>query len=242
MITIGIVTTAPERHSAARALLLALRSVLKAGIIEAVVLDQSGIADGAPLGMPVTLWRSGFVRSVGEARQRLVDRLIGAGLETHDVIVFLDDDVQIVDDGWLDALTAPLSNAMITGAGGRFVTPDWHTEPATIPGWVDFVGGGWCAIRASLFLDGLEFDPGYVGCYWEDVDLNLQVKAAYGRAAWYCGDIGLAHDDTARPERERQRWYAQNRSRCRQKWAGKGLVLHEIAGALRLDETAHDGV
>lgn len=173
----------------------------------------------------VTAWHSSQYTSYAAAVQRMIDRLIGAGLRPEDVIVLLNDDLRVLANDWLDSLMGPLEHergVVISGALGSFITDDWHTRPAP-PGPVDFVGAGWAAYRAALFLAGVEFDHAYSGCYWEDVDVCLQARSR-GYVVWGGDGSRFRHDGSAGATAPRQALYEQNRARARARWEAQHIT------------------
>lgn len=200
-----------------------------------IVLDQAS-TDGTPAILREWTERSCRYRVVrseqqvsgGAARQRLVD-LLTSDLRIYDVLVFLDDDVEAAQSGWLGRLLDPFARAevLVSGANGRIVTRDWLTLPGEGQA-IDYVGGGWMAVRATAFLKaGIEWSHDYPNTYYEDVDFCLQVTAL-GTKVWNCGDVGLRHEHGITSALQSE-WVARNREICRRKWTGRGLVLHETA-------------
>jgi hypothetical protein len=116
-----------------------------------------------------------------------------------------------------ELLSALKPGVAISGAEGRIVTPDFYTQPAAkLPGPVDYVGGGWCAVQGSVFLSGVQFDTGYDGTYWVDVDLCYQVTQRRLGTIWGCGEIGLLHESASTPAQHG--WQEINRRRFMEKW------------------------
>lgn len=191
--------------------------------------ERLAVLSAAGMAWWFTAWTSGQFLSSAAARQRMVDWLIGAGLKRGDSVIFLDDDVFPVEDNWLKRLIRGLDQGDVCGHDGRFITPDWQTRPGTmyeLPGEVDYVGGGWCAVRSTVFLSGVEFDQQFIGTYWEDVDLCLQVQARTG-IVWGLGDAGLEHRHVGELIPTSLRYAEMNRDYARQKWAGRGLIKAE---------------
>lgn len=149
-------------------------------------------------------------------------RFCGEPFGAEDVIVYLDDDVQVVGHDWLRLLCEPLMGAYsISGVAGRRVTEDVWTEVATGDA-VQYVSGGWCAIRGDVFLDGISFCTDYFPNYWEDVHMGLECKAK-GKKLIAVGDIGLVHDDNP-PNRDMaavSKAITENRIKFAEKWGLK---------------------
>lgn len=156
--------------------------------------------------------------SEAEARQRQVEQVIRNGLRPDDTLVFLNDDLQVIEPGWLGSLMAALTPGIaVSGAEGRIVTPDFYTRASDqLPGPVDYVGGGWCAVRGHVFLSGVQFDTRYDGTYWVDVDLCYQITQRRLGAIWGCGEIGLVHESASTTDQHG--WQEINRRVFREKW------------------------
>jgi len=148
-------------------------------------------------------------------RTFLVDRLL-PDLQPNDQLVFLDDDVEVLDRYWLWRLCAPLSREYgISGVGGRNITPDFLTE-ATTDRHPDYVSGGWCAIRGDVFLDGITWDLRFNPCYYEDIDFCWESRAK-GKLITCVSDVGLRHEHT--PNEAAAQLVAVNRQKFIEKWA-----------------------
>jgi GT2 family glycosyltransferase len=148
----------------------------------------------------------------GGARQVMVDGYLATGLQADDVIVFLDDDIEIMHPDWLPKLIAPLAgDYSISGVEGRKLGAYMPYPQCNEP---DYVSGGWCAIRGDVFLDGCRFDDRYFPNYWEDVDLCYQARAKGKRIACV-GNVGLRHAEklptaiNALLENNRAKFYAK---------------------------------
>jgi len=226
VITVGIVTH--NRREALARLLTSphYEAALPDGALTLVLDQASDAATAAWLRMWAKeardrrrVWHTGIVDDLARARQWLVDFTSTTldRLREEDVMVFLDDDIEPIASGWLAELLAALErpDVQIAGAGGWRITPDWLVEPAPhVPGLVDYVGGGWCAVRGAVF-QAVRFDRDFVRCYWEDADLCLPVRAL-GGLVWGCGDIGLVHHSES--DGAQHAWQEINRARMRAKW------------------------
>jgi GT2 family glycosyltransferase len=148
-------------------------------------------------------------------RQHLVNQLLDTGLERDDQLVFLDDDVEVLDRTWLWKLCSPLAGEYsISGVDGRKITPDYLTEPDCIA--PDYVSGGWAAFRADVFLDGCQFDvERFSPNYWEDCDIQFQARAI-GKQIKCVGEIGLRHIHP--PSEAATQLVAINRLKFMEKW------------------------
>lgn len=178
-------------------------------------------------GMDVKLFKApkrGLKSALGVAggRQWLLDRLKAASY-----IMFLDDDVKVLDPDWFDPLLRALHRhptVGIVGPGGAFVRMDWSGFVSGAPGRVDVVAGYCQLFRAELALQlGCRLEQGYNPFWHEDSDFCLQARAL----GWevFCAPAGLIHKpshsgDSAGAER-------RNFELFRQRWKGKGLVRAE---------------
>lgn len=154
---------------------------------------------------------------------------VGAAKSASDIIVFLNDDIQISDLDWLDALIAPFSDESVGIVGCRLVYPwdgDWdqvkvggesQLQHAGIgltvdPGWnaynirqempeglVHAVTGACLAIRRTLFNELGGFHEGYKNGA-EDVELCLQAWR-HGSTVWYTPHATLIHHESQSPGR-----------------------------------------
>lgn len=145
----------------------------------------------------------------------------------HDTIIFLDSDVVIMDDRWLDVLGKALEpeNVGLVGPGGSMVLPDWSNFTAAMPNTeCDCVSGACQAFKREV-LKVAHLDTEY-GMFWtEDSDFCMQIReAGYDILCVPCGVLhepGESGDVPGLHERNLQRF--------RDKWAGKGLTKAEGA-------------
>lgn len=148
----------------------------------------------------------------GGARQHMVDYFIGKGLKTDDILVFLDDDIEILETGWLEKLIKPLSEGFqLSGVEGRKLTKKMpRLERKTF----DYLSGGWLACAGEVFIYACQFDEQFFPNYWEDADLSFQAKQRGFKLACV-GDIGLRHDERLKAgaaellEQNRTKFYAK---------------------------------
>jgi GT2 family glycosyltransferase len=149
-------------------------------------------------------------------------RFCGEAFGSEDAIIFLDDDVIVCDQDWIRQLCEPLlAEYSISGVAGRRVTEDVWTEAATGDA-VQYVSGGWCAIRGDVFLDGIFHCTDYFPNYWEDVHMGLECKAK-GKKLIAVGYCGLEHDDNP-PNRDMaavSKAIMENRIRFAKRWGLK---------------------
>jgi GT2 family glycosyltransferase len=133
-------------------------------------------------------------------------------------IVYLDDDIEVLDAGWLPKLIDPLwTMYSICGVEGRRVQRDGLTVAATDD--IDYVSGGWCAIRGDVFAAGCMFDEQFNPNYYEDVDLCFQARMK-GMSIRSVGNVGLRHEHPTTPSAATLA--DLNRGKFLQKW-GYGL-------------------
>jgi GT2 family glycosyltransferase len=129
----------------------------------------------------------------GGARQHIVDYLFAHGLNKDDIIVFLDDDIEVIEMRWLERLIAPLAEGYsISGVEGRKLT---KKMPKPEKQHFDYVSGGWMATKGEIFTYKCRFDERYFPNYWEDADLCFQAKQ-HGFKIACVGNVGLKHDET----------------------------------------------
>lgn len=114
-------------------------------------------------------------------------------------IIYLDDDIQVTRESWLMRLVRPFVDPLvgIVGVDGRRIDAEGWSHPAHDES-VDYVSGGWCAIRAEVFLSGCMFDMRFNPNYYEDADLCFQAKAA-GWQIRIAGNTGLVHEPHSFP-------------------------------------------
>ncbi len=142
-----------------------------------------------------------------------------------DILCFLDSDVTVANDTWVDVLTMALrpENVGIVGPGGSFVRPGWAGFRAGYPGEVDVIAGFCQAFKREVVRAGAALDTGY-GQFWhEDSDFCLQVRslgwdvmcvpAPVRHSPGHSGDTVGAHDE--------------NLKRFADRWRGYGLVKIE---------------
>lgn len=182
------------------------------------------------------VWQSWQNPGVVGGRCRLLDYVL-RGLKRDDILVFLDDDVEVLDGRWLDALVKPIENdpkIAITGAFGVLVQPGWadyvQGVPA-VPCRVDVVSQSHTAVAAHLFLDGVEFDLSLGFVWHEDTVLCMEAHAR-GYEVFYVGtpeSIGLKHDPHRKDREAYDRLYWRNWEKIKERYAWRGLVLFERA-------------
>lgn len=168
----------------------------------------------------LVIWDGLYDYGTAGGRQRMVDWCRGKRLTAIDIIVLLNDDVIIRSAAWLQQLVHPIqiNRADICGTQAWFAKlHDWtepvpNSEPA--PSLV-YVGDNQLAIRGSVFLTGLDFDPQFNPAYW-DVDFCLAAaRRGFRVASVETPDV--AHADHPVSEYLAQITY-RNRERFLEKW------------------------
>jgi GT2 family glycosyltransferase len=177
-----------------------------------IILNQGG--SKIKVSRKATVYNSETNLGCAGGRKFLVDSLLEYGLERDDQLVFLDDDVEVLDRYWLWKLCSPLSREYsISGVDGRRITSDGMSVPdCENP---QYLSGGWCAIRGDVFLDEINFDILYSPNYFEDCDIGMQCLAK-GKKLFCTGDIGLRHLHP--PSEETAKLLAINFEKFRLKW------------------------
>lgn len=162
----------------------------------------------------------------------------GARKAKNLILVFLNDDIEIDQEDWLDQLIEPFGDSNIGIVGCRLIYPDGQIQHSGVffeapdghlsaynrtwdqdSGPVPAVTGACLAIRKELF-DTLEgFDIGYRNGY-EDVDLCLRA-ALHHKQVWYTADCTLTHHESQSGPR---RWehVNENVERLQQLWSVTG--------------------
>lgn len=183
------------------------------------------------------VWVSWQNPGVVGGRCRLLDYVL-RDLKPEDIVVFLDDDVEVIERGWLYRLVEPITkdreHVAITGAFGVLVQPGWadyvQGVPA-VPCRVDVVSQSHTAVAAHLFLDGVEFDLSLGFVWHEDTVLCMEAHAR-GYEVFYVGtpeSIGLKHDPHRKDREAYDRLYWRNWEKIKERYAWRGLVLFERA-------------
>jgi GT2 family glycosyltransferase len=150
---------------------------------------------------------------------------------TGEYLIFLDSDVEIIAEDWIERAMEMLEpeNVGMVGPAGSFVqwTPDGAAFVPAIPGECDVVAG-WCQVFKREVLEaGVRLDLGYGMFYEEDSDFCLQIRAA-GWDVFTYNNSGLRHmPGQSGAARVANR--SQTLSRMRTKWQGKGLIREEGA-------------
>lgn len=176
------------------------------------------------------IWHSSQNVGIVRGHQRQVDWLLGRGLLSDDIVVFLDDDVHPIRSGWLRSLVEPLlfPRVAVAGAYGATIKEGWegYNPPPTKPGLVDVVSQSHMAVNAQLLLTGFEFPYELGACWHEDAFLCLWA-IEQGYKVWYTGtpeSVGLYHE---RKHKEPDALYNKNWELVRARFAGGGWVTWE---------------
>lgn len=196
-----------------------------------LVMDNGSTKDMPDYQLPNILY-SGYSQNRGVAggRNGLIDWALARS--DHDVFVFLDSDIEVIDPSWIARLIKPLEqeNIGVCGVSGSYI--DWSQKHPFVPapvGECDVVSG-WCLAvkREVIDLAGVRMDESYGLFYEEDSDFCMQVRAA-GWDVWCTGDVGLKHTPSNSGANLADR--AATLSRFRDKWHGKALTRGEGAYA-----------
>lgn len=179
-----------------------------------IIVDNGSVAADLQrlrgLGNGVSLIENGCNRYFGEANNIAAERATGRYL------CLLNNDA-FVEDGWLDALLAPLRDQPDIGATGpMFLFPDGRVQEAgaTVdaegypirlgrdgagitsdllePKVVDYISAAALVVERSLFYAVGGFDLGYEPAYYEDTDFCLKLRA-FGRKVLYCPEARVIH-------------------------------------------------
>lgn len=142
-------------------------------------------------GTQITLLLSDTNLGCAGGRRAMAEHVMRDGMQAADCLIFLDDDIVATSDTWIDDLIRPIRSgqADITGYEGWKVTDTFFTRKADD---YDYVGGGRCAIRGGVFLQGCMFDVRFNPNYWEDVDFCLQARER-GCRILEVPTVGLSH-------------------------------------------------
>lgn len=153
-----------------------------------------------------------FAMGCAGARQHMVNYFIGKGLKPDDILIFLDDDIEVLEIGWLEKLIKPLSEGFqLSGVEGRKLTKKMPRHERKN---FDYLSGGWLACAGEVFIYACQFDEQFFPNYWEDADLSFQAKQ-HGFKLACVGNIGLKHIESLKAdtsellESNRAKFYAK---------------------------------
>lgn len=220
-----------NRREAVRRCFESLQATLERKDVQCWVLDNASDdgtllylhSEAAPLLSaevhPFRLLRSGENLGVAGGRAELLK------CATGEIVVFLDSDVTIIDQGWLDKLGKALEpeNVGLVGPGGSMMKADWSGFTAGAPGEVDCVAGFCQAFKREVLELGVALDLEY-GQFWtEDSDFCLQIREAGYDIM--CVPVGVLHSPGHSGDADGLE--QRNLARFCDKWRGKGLVKAE---------------
>lgn len=163
---------------------------------------------------------------VAEGRKILLARALDVPLIwTH--FCFLDSDVVIRDDRWLDKLLAALEpeNVGLVGPFGSFVAPDWTRFIPGVPGPVDCVAGACQLFKREVLGAGVGIDTSYEGFWTEDSQFCLDIRNAGYDVL--CVPIDIEHHPAHSGFGQIEGLHDKHFAMFRERWQGKGLVKAE---------------
>lgn len=140
-------------------------------------------------------------------------------------VVFLDSDVIITDDSWLDILAAALEpeNVGMVGPGGSYMAADWSGFLPGHPGPVDCVNGACQMFKREVLKAGVHLDLNY-GKFWtEDSDFCFQIREAGYDVL--CVPAPILH--TPGESGDEDGLHQRNHDYFVSKWRGKGIARCE---------------
>ncbi len=165
-------------------------------------------------------------------------RNVGAAAADAQLIMFLDDDAELLDPGLLAAVVDRFKADPRLGAMAiRLVDEDGHTQHRHVPrvgAWsaensgpvTHFIGAA-CVVRASTFHEVGGFDPRFFYAM-EESDLSWRLLDA-GWSIWYSADLKAFHPRTA-PSRHHRHAMLTARNRLWMAW--RSLPAPIFAGYL----------
>ncbi|MFD6320407.1 glycosyltransferase family 2 protein [Methylorubrum populi] len=136
----------------------------------------------------------------------------GAAAARGTILLFLNNDIEVLEPGWLTELVAITSDPEIGAVGAKLLYPDGTIQhggivlgiggiaghshlglPGSAPGYfarmvlsqeVSAVTGACLAMRAAVFSEVGGFDAAHLAVAFNDVDLCLKIRAAGYRIVW----------------------------------------------------------
>ncbi len=136
----------------------------------------------------------------------------GAAAARGTILLFLNNDIEVLEPGWLTELVAIASDREIGAVGAKLLYPDGTIQhggivlgiggiaghshlglPGSAPGYfarmvlsqeVSAVTGACLAMRANVFSEVGGFDAAHLAVAFNDVDLCLKIRAAGYRIVW----------------------------------------------------------
>lgn len=175
---------------------------------------------------------------------------VGASAASGEALLFLNDDTEMLTDGWDRILAGLLANPSVGLVGARMVYPDGSIQhggfvfgmdngPQHEGRWMAGndagPGGRWTAVRQAAAVTGAfiairKSDFDLLGGFDEtfavdfaDVDFCLRTRAR-GQAVAYCGAITLLHHESVSRglnlSREKKRRFKREQADLRRRWKG----------------------
>jgi GT2 family glycosyltransferase len=165
-------------------------------------------------------------------------RNIGAAAADARLIMFLDDDAELLDPGLLATVVNRFKADPRLGAMSiRLIDEEGRTQQRHVPrlgrrsaersGPVTYFAGAACVVRAATFLGVDGFDPRFFYSM-EESDLSWRLLDA-GWSIWYSADLKVFHPRTAP---SRHHGYAMLTARNRLWMAWRSLPAPVLAGYL----------
>lgn len=179
---------------------------------------------------------------------------LAAGKARADVLVFLNNDIEVVEPGWLDVLVSLAREESVGSVGARLLYPDGRIQHAGIVlGLMGIAGHAWkgvdplgesadfrlshprtvsantgacLAIRKKAFLDVGGFDESLAVAF-NDVDLCLKLRREGLRNIWTPEATLIHHESVSRGRNtmpEKRKQLQQERDLMRRRW---GALLAE---------------
>ncbi|MEN3209205.1 glycosyltransferase family 2 protein [Methylorubrum populi] len=136
----------------------------------------------------------------------------GAAAARGTILLFLNNDIEVLEPGWLTELVVIASDREIGAVGAKLLYPDGTIQhggivlgiggiaghshlglPGSAPGYfarmvlsqeVSAVTGACLAMRAAVFSEVGGFDAAHLAVAFNDVDLCLKIRAAGYRIVW----------------------------------------------------------
>ncbi len=178
----------------------------------------------------------------------------GAARAQGEVLFFVNQDVCATNHGelsggWDATILAAFEDATVGIVGPRLLHPsgpvqngggffdakcqpfhrglgysDYNYHEVATPGVVSWMTGAALAVRRDLFVQVGGFDVAYVGGYWEDVDLCMQVRSL-GFQVWYEPRATLVHAVGSTGGNPR---FMQNALLWKRRWVDSGKVKPDV--------------
>lgn len=139
--------------------------------VEMVVVDN-GSTDNTPglLAQWARMWNNLTVVTLPENKGFGPGNNAGADVASGDILIFLSNDVRVLGD-YLAIILDSLNRQALAGAQLFGHNTGWNSFDGRLIPYI----AGWCTICSRdvwTFLEG--YDPRYVPCDYEDIDLSLE--------------------------------------------------------------------